>query len=283
MAARRRHRRREVRDRRHPGRHARRGRRRARCELLETIAHVDDHLMEKYLDDEELDPDEMRHAIRVGTLGVRVRAGAVRLRVQEQGRAAHARRGRRLPAVAARHPADRGHRPEERARDRAQARARTSRSPRSRSRSSPTPTASSPTSASTRASSRRARRSTTRRRTARSASAASCACTRTSARTSTSRTRATSSPVSASSRRPPATRSASAQHPIVLERMEFPEPVISRRDRAEDQERPGQAGQGARFALRRGPDVPGPHRRRDRPDDHLAAWASCTSRCSSTA
>ena len=55
-----------------------------------------------------------------------------------------------------------------------------------------------------------------------------------------------------------------------------------RRDRAEDQGRPGQAGQGARLALRGGPDLPGPHRRRDRPDDHLAAWASCTSRCSST-
>ena len=70
----------------------------ARHELLETIAHVDDHLMEKYLDDEELTRrrdqgrDPHRHA------RVRVRAGAVRLRVQEQGRAAHARRGRRLPA-----------------------------------------------------------------------------------------------------------------------------------------------------------------------------------------
>ena len=94
---------------------------------------------------------------------------------------------------------------------------------------------------------------------------------------------ATSSPASASRTPPPATRSATAAHPIVLERMEFPEPVISRGDRAEDQGRPGQARQGARLALRRGPDVPGPHRRRDRPDDHLAAWASCTSRCSSTA
>ena len=36
----------------------------------------------------------------------------MRLGVQEQGRAAHARRGRRLPAVAARHPADPGHRHE---------------------------------------------------------------------------------------------------------------------------------------------------------------------------
>jgi elongation factor G len=40
----------------------------ARLQLLETIAHVDDHLMEKYLGDEELSPEEVRHAIRVGTL-----------------------------------------------------------------------------------------------------------------------------------------------------------------------------------------------------------------------
>ena len=41
------------------------------------------------------------------------------------------------------------------------------------------------------------------------------------------------------------------------------------RDRAQDEDRPGQARQGARRAVRGGPDVPGPHRRRDRPDDHL--------------
>ena len=40
----------------------------ARLQLLETIAHVDDHLMEKYLSDEALSGDEIRHAIRVGTL-----------------------------------------------------------------------------------------------------------------------------------------------------------------------------------------------------------------------
>jgi len=34
---------------------------------------------------------------------------------------------------------------------------------------------------------------------------------------------------------------------------------------------------------RRGPDLPGPHRRGDRPDRHRAAWASCTSTSSSTA
>ncbi len=40
----------------------------ARLQLLETIAHVDDHLMEKYLSDEPLTPDEIKHAIRIGTL-----------------------------------------------------------------------------------------------------------------------------------------------------------------------------------------------------------------------
>ena len=41
-----------------------------------------------------------------------------------------------------------------------------------------------------------------------------------------------------------------------------------RRDRAQDQERPGQARQGAQLALRRGPDVRGPHRPGHGPDDH---------------
>jgi elongation factor G len=40
----------------------------ARLQLLETIAHVDDHLMEKYLSDEPLTADEIKHAIRLGTL-----------------------------------------------------------------------------------------------------------------------------------------------------------------------------------------------------------------------
>jgi elongation factor G len=40
----------------------------ARHELLETIAHVDDHVMEKYLEGEELTVDEIKAAIRTGTL-----------------------------------------------------------------------------------------------------------------------------------------------------------------------------------------------------------------------
>ena len=64
----------------------------------------------------------------------RDRADAVRLRVQEQGRAGDARRGDRLHAGADRHSAGQG-RARERHRRRAQARPTTSRSPASRSRS----------------------------------------------------------------------------------------------------------------------------------------------------
>ncbi len=40
----------------------------ARSELLETIAHVDDHLLEKYLEGEDLTVEEVKAAIRTGTL-----------------------------------------------------------------------------------------------------------------------------------------------------------------------------------------------------------------------
>ena len=70
------------------------------------------------------------------TIALQVRPGPLRLGLQEQGRAAAARRGGRLPAVAARHPAGQGHRPRRRASTRApQGRRRASRSRRWRSRS----------------------------------------------------------------------------------------------------------------------------------------------------
>ena len=61
---------------------------------------------------------------------------------------------------------------------------------------------------------------------ARSASAASSRCTPTIARRSTRSTRATSPPPSASRTPTPAIRSRDPDHPIILESMTFPEPVI---------------------------------------------------------
>ena len=64
---------------------------------------------------------------------------------------------------------------------------------------------------------------------------------------------------------------------------DLPRPGDRGRDRAEDEGRPGQARLRPAAPVRGGPDLPGAHRRRDRADDHLRAWASCTSRSSSTA
>ena len=102
-----------------------------------------------------------------------------------------------------------------------------SRSAPSRSRSRPTrSSASSRSSASTRARSSPAPTCSTRPRARRSASAASSRCTRTTARRSTRSTRATSPPRSASRTPSPATRSRDPDHPVILESMTFPEPVI---------------------------------------------------------
>jgi elongation factor G len=69
-------------------------------QLIEAVAEADDELMEIYLAGDELTPraDQGRHPQAHDRL--RGLPGAVRLRVQEQGRAADARRGHRLPAVA---------------------------------------------------------------------------------------------------------------------------------------------------------------------------------------
>ena len=101
-----------------------------------------------------------------------------------------------------------------------------------------------------------------------SASAACCRCTPTSARRSTRSSPATSPRRSGSAPPPPATRSATRTTPIILEKMEFPEPVIhvaiEPKTKA-DQDKLG-------VALQRlpdgGPHLPRPHRRGDRPDHH---------------
>ena len=85
-----------------------------RDHLLETIATEDEHLMEKYLGGEELTEEEIKARDPQGHDRPRLRADPVRLGVQEQGRAADARRRRRLPAVAARHPARPRHQPQRR-------------------------------------------------------------------------------------------------------------------------------------------------------------------------
>ena len=72
-----------------------------RTKLLEAVAETDEALLEKYFGGEELTVEEIKGAIRKLTINSRDLPGAVRQRVQEQGRAADARRGHRLPAVAA--------------------------------------------------------------------------------------------------------------------------------------------------------------------------------------
>ena len=110
-------------------------------QLVDTISHFDDEVLEAYLEDESsvtAGDDQARHPRRHARR--RDHAGAARLRVQEQGRAAAARRGHRLPAEPARRAADDRHRSEDRAPRSSACPRPTSRSPRSPSRSCPTRT-----------------------------------------------------------------------------------------------------------------------------------------------
>ena len=79
--------------------------RRVPRELIETLADADDAIMEKFLEavsspSRDRGRDPSRHP------GRQAQPGALRHGVQEQGRAAPARRGRRLPALAPRHRRD---------------------------------------------------------------------------------------------------------------------------------------------------------------------------------
>ncbi len=85
-----------------------------REQLIEKVSEADDKILEKYLQGRRADRgrDQGRAAQARQQLGARqgrggLRAGHLRVGVQEQGRAAAARRGRRLPAVAARRAVDR--------------------------------------------------------------------------------------------------------------------------------------------------------------------------------
>ena len=154
--------------------------------MIEAVAEMDDELTHKYLEGEELTVAEIKRGLRLGTLTDEDHPGPHRLGAQEQGHPDDARRGRRLPAVAAGRAADDRHRPASPA-TRSSARPTTpSRSARWPSRSPPTRSSASwRSSGSTRARSRRARTCSTRPRTRRSASGASSRCTPTTARRST--------------------------------------------------------------------------------------------------
>ena len=76
----------------HPRRVPRAGRGRAHHELFEQLADHDESLMEKFVHEEEPTVEELRRAIRRATLANEGVPGAVRLGVQEQGRAAAAGR-----------------------------------------------------------------------------------------------------------------------------------------------------------------------------------------------
>ena len=73
-----------------------------RSDLIEMAVEQDDDLMEAYLEGNEPERRRPQEADPQGHAEHGVRAGGVRLGVQEQGRSAPARRRRRLSAVAAR-------------------------------------------------------------------------------------------------------------------------------------------------------------------------------------
>ena len=72
-----------------------------RTKLLEAVAETDEALLEKYFGGEATVGRGDQGCAAQAHHQLRGLPGAVRQRVQEQGRSAHARRGDRLPAVAA--------------------------------------------------------------------------------------------------------------------------------------------------------------------------------------
>ena len=102
--------RRQLRRGRDPGRPARSRRSSTARKLIEACVELDDDAMTAYLDGQEPDEATLAPSRAQGGAEARLPSGALRLGLQEQGRAAAARRGRRLPAVAGRPRRHQGHR-----------------------------------------------------------------------------------------------------------------------------------------------------------------------------
>ncbi len=261
--------RRQLGDRRHPRRPGREGRR-VPPGAARDVASVDEELMEKYLETDDLSGRDLRRRHPRGDAPPRRGAGAQRHRVQEQGRAAAARRGLLLHALAGRSPAGR----------------RSSTARASRSQRKPD-VHGALRGAGVQDHDRTARRqahllpgvlrharkgrqvyntrSTTKERIGRLLEMHA----NDQIETGRLSTPATSSPASASRTPAPATRCATPTTSSCWRSLEFPEPVIhvavEPKTKA-DQDKMSKA----LYALSRGgPDLPGAHRRGDRPDDHL--------------
>ena len=127
--------RRQVRRDRDPGRPQGAGQVEYRTKLVEACVELDDDAMVAYLDGQEPDEATLAPSRAARRAEARLPSGALRLGLQEQGRAAAPRRGRRLPALAGRSRRHPGHRSEDRAAGRAAVRSTAIRSPCSPSRS----------------------------------------------------------------------------------------------------------------------------------------------------
>ena len=79
--------------------------------MIEAAVELDDEAMAAYLEGKEPDAATLKRLIRKARATSHVLPGPLRLGLQEQGRAAAARRGGRLPAEPGRRAADQGHRP----------------------------------------------------------------------------------------------------------------------------------------------------------------------------
>ena len=194
--------------------------------LIETVAETDDALLEKYLHGGKVEAQEIKDALRRATIAGPRAAGRLRIRLQEQGRPAAARRRRRLPALAARRPPD--HRARRR-RGRARAAGQRRRAvfgPDLQDHDRPVRRPARVLPRLLRAPGRRLRRLQLDQGPT-SASAASSRCTRTSARRSRKSGPATSPPRVGLKNVQTGDTICDEDEPVILEAMNFPEPVIA--------------------------------------------------------